>query len=560
MASRSLSLIRRLFKKHPYWSAIVLCASYLIILQFQFVSSGDSWAEAFYEYVHGAVTHHAGDFFFSRGIAGYFEFLPRTLTLLYIHLGLPLGHIDQFFRGVVIIFTIVCTSYIAHKHNRYLIGSDILRIVLALLTLMTFYHITSFSFINVWYVGFIPIVLISLNPKQFRSEWQQVFYAMFCMAIFLTKPSIILLPLVLYRSVKLKEYLLGFILIFSIGLQTLIFFTSNYYTQAALMTTHSSLFSRAIDTVLYTGLIALKTFRIAPPDLLVVIAACTALVGLLWFLIRSLNVIGAILVALTTLLASYTAIFAPDTPSPPVHKFYKAIFYDQFKLQREVFLAFLILMLIFVAMYHVSRRLPFKIRSFGIFILCVVMACAMFRHIDTRSAGLYIDISPFRKTLTARQPLCMPIPPTPAWDQQAMKNKAKAFPWYYESGDYGTCEHTNYGKIIDYSTNKTIDRGLNIETSSPEGVRPLSAILLPVTNLHPERSSALILEDLHSHQTFKAKITRGQSLVFAAFNLSGDPPDSHYVLSLHEVGKTKSALSLSYFTDGTIAEFAYYAE
>jgi hypothetical protein len=54
--------------RRPYLVAFIVCLMYLLLFQRNFVMSPDVWAEAFYEYVHGALVDGKGAFF-DTGIA-----------------------------------------------------------------------------------------------------------------------------------------------------------------------------------------------------------------------------------------------------------------------------------------------------------------------------------------------------------------------------------------------------------------------------------------------------------------------------------------------------------
>lgn len=126
----------QVFLRHPYLYTILFCSLYLLLFQQPFISTGDTWAEAYYEYVHGAIAN-GWQGFFHAGIAGYFNFLPKLISYPYIQFGLPVDKIDHFFRICTILYAVVSVAYIAHRHNRYLIRNDWLRSGLALLTLMS---------------------------------------------------------------------------------------------------------------------------------------------------------------------------------------------------------------------------------------------------------------------------------------------------------------------------------------------------------------------------------------------------------------------------------------
>lgn len=554
----------RACRRHPYVLTFVSLLLYLIIFQPGFVFSGDSWAETFYEYVYGAATG-GKEAFFHVGIAGYFNFLPKLFSYGYILLGAPMQYVDYFLRIVVILYAVACISFIAHPYNRHLIKNDLLRILLAFATLLTFYHISSFSLINVWYVGFIPIILVSLHPKRFVHEWQEVLYATFAVSVCLTKPSVVVLPLIIYRMVRHREFLLGSIISFAVALQTLLFFTSSYYEQfAGIYNQHIGFFEKIISTLLYPGVLALKLYQINPPSIIVVAASTVLLGGLFLLLIRIRGLLQALLIGLTLCIASYTAIYPPDTPPFSVVSGFAAIFSDEMKLQREVLISFVVIFVLFVASGYLVEKYrprwanPLLVKT-GIVAFLVVLTAMSFRSIDTQSAKLHVNIDPFRSSLAKQSAICMPIPPTPSWYPKG----TQVYGWYYESYGLGTCGKTNYDKTIDYgSFNKQLIKNGRAILITNQHDHLLKTIYIPVFNPRPDAASTLVLKNEDTGKTYEAPIESKKTddhLTYVAFNLDGDEVVRHtYHLTLTEKGTNQSKLSTGTFTDKSIALYSYF--
>lgn len=561
--TRMCGLIGRLYNRHAYLATFIILALYLVVFQPAFVFGGDSWAETFYEYVYGAVVGGWQEFF-HVGIAGYFNFLPKLFSYSYVLLGAPVGYVDYFLRFVVIIYTLACVSFIAHPYNRHLIKNNALRLLLAFTTLLTFYHISSFSLINVWYVGFIPIILVSLHPNKFTHEWQEVLYAAFAMSVCLTKPSLVVLPLVAYRMIRHKEYLLGSIIIFGISLETLLFFTSSYYEQwTGVYEQHISFIKKIVNTLLYPGLLILKLYRLEPIHIAVV-GGASALLGILFIaLMKIRDITQTLLIGLTLCLVSYTAIYPPDTPPFSVVSDFSTVFHDEMKLQREVLISFLVVFVLFlvgsfIAEKYTSKRHPWFVMT-GISCGLIILTGLSFRTIDVQSSKLHVNIDPFRTSLTKRDAICMPIPPTPSW----YPKNTSVYGWYYESYGRGTCGKTNYDKTIDYASfgHKTFGNGQRMTIHNPHN-HLIKTVYLPIYNPTPDRATTVILKDTKTGMTFEAPIESKKDkdmLTFVAFNLAnGETIQQDYDFILLEKGISASNLSTGAFTDKSTALYSYF--
>ncbi len=549
------------FTHYTYIYSFVAMIIYLAVFQSTFLLSGDSWAEAFYEYVQGAVTG-GWQVFFTAGIAGYFNFLPKLFSYSYVLFGAPVEYIDHFFRAVTVVYTVACISFITHSYNRFLIKNDFLRVLLAFATLLIFYHISSFSFINVWYVGFIPIILISLSPKRFTHEWQQILYAAFAMSVSFTKPSLVLIPLIIYRMIRHKEYLLGSILLFSTGLQSFFFFASTYY-ETALQTysEHVPLINKMVNTMLYPGLLTLKLYQIPPINLAGLLGA-TVILGLLFAaLVKIRGVIQALLIALTLGLLSYTAIYPPDAAPFSVVSSFEELFIDENKLQREFLITFMVVLSLFIAgsyIFEKSRaRYNYWIKG-SVVILFLLSIVLSFRIIDTQSSKIHINIDPFRSSIAKSSAICMPIPPTPSW----YPKNTTVYGWYYESYGIGTCGKTNYDKQINYSSfgKDIISKGYSFTVINVHNHR-ITSILIPISTPTPLHATNLILKNTKTGESYRAPIvskSNGDALTFVAFNLEGENVEASYHYTLTEDSKDDSRLSTGNFTDGRFAHYSYF--
>ncbi len=549
-----LKRIKYSFYRLPHVYALLFCLVYLLIFQWNFVSTGDAWAEAFYEYVHGAVANGVHGFF-TTGIAGYYNFLPKLLSFPYVILGLPLNHIDQFFRLGVIAFAVASISFIAHPYNRPVIKSDLLRVLLSLCTLMTIGHISSFSMINIWYVGFIPIILISLSPNRFKNEFSQIIYAAFGMAVCLSKPSIVLLPLVLYRAWRHKEYLLGSILTFAIGLQTLLFFSSTFYSSSP-PAAHVGILSKLSDILLYPGVILLKIVHIYPANLLYVVLSTAVLILFSLYAYKKLGLVRISVLLAFTFGLIYTSVFPPDSPLPRVLSSYKYIYLDHTKLQRDIVLSFLLvlsLMFFIEFMMNNATRLA-RYQRYTLISLLLLFVISLYRPIDVSSSNLYVSIDSFRSDLHARSATCMPIAPTPTWVPVNAK-PGPTYGWYYEADALGSCSKLNYEKTLDpvnYIKSPAVSPYM-IDVG-PNG--KIRSLLIPVRTNHAQDTVDFTLTNIDSKKVFRFKVKGRQTdrNAFASFNLGGESQQAVYRYKL----SASSQYEIERFTDGTQAFFAYY--
>lgn len=539
-------------RAHPFITAIIISLLYLMVFQNPFMRTGDAWAESWYEYIHGAfVNGKAG--FFELGIAGYFNFLPKMLSYPYVLLHLPLEYIDYFFRFATIAFVIGCTSFIAHPYNRPLVKSSFLRIILAIALLMCFSHITIFSMINAWYAGFIPFILVSLSPYRFRNELRMVLYAAFALAVSLTKPSIILLPFAIYRMVRHKEYLLGFIVSFGIILQTLFLFSSKYLSGFPAI--EADLVERGLATLLYPGLILLKSFGVTFSSFLLIIVASLFIAALLYTSYHKIGLIRTGLLTLVILSASYTSLYAPDSPAPSLIKDYTLLMADDQKLQREVVVQLMLLIPTFISLGWLTEKLRPKRLYVVVLTLTSLTLLPLYRPIDVTSAALTTDLKPFQQELKNRSIDCIPIAPNALW---GVKERSKrTYPWYFERGEYGSCGRTNYAKSFYRSsfTKRTSEiPELSVTLDEPH---TLTAFSLPVRLLSPRDKTILTLTENISGKHFTATVAERQfdEMANPVFNLAGLPKNAQFRFSL---SSSNPDVFIGTFDDQTPLSFTYF--
>ncbi len=544
--------ILRWLQARPHAVASLVLIAYLAILQPRFIWSGDVWAEGYAEYLVNALTF-GWKTFFSLGWANYFNLIPKVLSNLYVTLHLPVGYIDYFYRATVVLYAVASTAFIAHPSNRRLIPSDSLRILLALATIEILYHVSSFSFINVWYIGFVVVVMICLNPRPMRSGWQ-IPYGIFAIAAVLTKPSIILLPLVAYRAYRTKEYVAGGIIAGAIGLQTLLMALS--YPSVTLEPIR--LTTKAAILALGSGLVALKALNIPPVSLAIVALAMGVLMGLVWYVGRTRGWLLASTLVATFGLATYTQYFVPDLPAPAFFRQFQDIFHDDFKLQRAIMPSFLVLLLIYLAADSFLRfggrwRWLRPVPPVAIFASLLALVAVQYRPIDLQRAVFAADISQYRHSLNARQSVCVPIPPHPGWDNYL---KVPAGNWWFQH--YGGCIGRHYEQSPAPGLSQTFPDGLPLVVAGQSDLQ-LKSVLVALYNPRPRNRHHLQLRDQATGHIYTAIVpakTNGEALSYVAFNLHGLEPQQQYHLLLTDVTPGRPLpLKAALFADRTPAYY-----
>jgi hypothetical protein len=555
--SRILGAVKGSFTKWPHFYTAVLCLLYLASFQTSFLFSGDTWAEAFYEYVKFALQGQWEEFF-RLGIAGYFNFLPKILSFTYILNGFPLDQVDYFFRISVVMFAISCVSFIAHPFNHSLIKNDWLRVIMAIMTLNLLYHVSAFSFINVWYIGFIPIILITLNPNKIYREWKQVLYAAFAVAVCLTKPSLILAPLVIYRMVRLREWLLGFIILLAITVQTALFLTSEYYLQAQV--DQADVVTRLTSLFYGAGVTVFKTFDVYPPHIFFVAIAAMLLASALFVVYINKRRLQAVMLALVFGLFLYIYLYAPDALLNVNEANYLQQFNDISKLQRELIPSFLVLVPFFmcadILIDSFGRQRAFRFnKAWLVIIPMALLAMWQYRPIDALSNKVYMNIDPFRSSLKNHESTCMPVPPTPTWGMNAEPNSS----WLYEH--YGICASRNTKLKFDYdSFDRPIGEQFDFSIANHLDLQ-IKSILIPIANPAPVETRTLMLKNIDTNKTYTAQVTgksNNEAVSFVLFNLAKEGNRSVYNFRLSEQNTASSTLKTGYFKQGGLAYYAYF--
>lgn len=486
----------------------------MIIVNHSFVFSGDIWAETFPEYVNEAIGLPWRDVI-SSSWAGYLTIIPSFLSKLYVYLGLPLGYIDLYLRAISVTFLLLCVGFIGHPINRKLIPQDWLRVLIALFVLLSARHVSTLSFINVWYAGFIVVALVSLSDKRLSTPYN-ILFTLFTIGISLTKSSLVLLPLVLYRTLKTKRYISGALQVAAISLQTyLTVFSKNGYGDSSIK---FSILDIIKDLLLGASVSLFKIFHIMPANALLVLIASFMLIGFVLYLWPKKDYIRLFVIAVAVALTLYLQIFAPDNSFTNLWRSYPQAIHDSYKLQREVFGNFMLLLLLGVILSRIHIILlgkPRRLTGLYSVILLLLIGMAPLSPIKTASLGVSTSISPYRSALNAGQSVCMPVPPTPGWDYQAI--------WFFQY--HGGCYRKQKPLPIDFTSfNNNIHESAQVFSVESTPKDDLKTLLILVRK-QSGTSTTINLKDTDTGKTYSVKTpSNSEDYAFVSLNLNGIGP------------------------------------
>jgi len=560
--------------RHQGFTLYILCAAllalYLLLCQTNFTLSGDTWAEAFPEYVNDVLTKDPSDIIQSSW-AGYLTIIPSFLTQLYVSSHLPLGNIDYYFRFVTLTFAVLCCSFIAHPFNRRLIKSDALRFFLAFLTLFSICHVSGLAFINIWYVGFIAIMLVCTSRKQLTLK-RELAFTTFAALICLTKPSLIIIPFVLYRlarqlnihqipltktkgkvrpATRWKNWIqtawksskIGIIssciLLLAIAVESyLTVFGQNGFSSGAV---HVSPLMLIPDLFLASGTLLLKVLHV-PFITQWLVLISSAFVVMLFVVLFHRTKLLTITMALCLLLGIYLHIYSPDNTLDNVWMNFLHLYSDQTKLQRELVPNFMLLLALFMNIGYLLESKLFRQKKSvqRIFIailalLFVIIAKPWGTIINQNTAQFYsVDISNYRASLNNNQPVCMPLAPTAFLDNTAN--------WFFQYN--GGCYHLDSGHTFSQTSfthrvndERTIRLKGGIENN-------LKTVVLPIKIENPKPGMIITIQDQLTGKKYTAAIRLLPSpYQQLSFNTSGiDQRPGDYVFTLHLTDTTNVSL------------------
>ncbi len=515
-------------RRQPMHAAVILGALYLVVFQRQFVLTGDVWAETHMEYLDEALKH-GPEMIFTPGWAGYLSLLPSLLAELYVSLGLPIGYIDVFYKLAIVVFALGCMAACASNTMKGLVENVWLRLALALSMLLLLKDISIFSFINIWYLGFVPLILLCLSTSKL-TEKQQLFFAVGGLLLVLTKPSILLLPFVLYRMVRTKEYFSGGVVAAGVVLQTvtMIFFDPRNAGAAA---------TREIVTIVKAvftggGVELLKMLHVIPTHFVYVVLANALLLGILVIIYRRWGLVRAGLLVFGYAFAVYAYVLAPDAAIFSRLTNYEQIYAYNFKYQREflvnIFLVISMFLAAMVAWPLIRKRLPGRVGLVVAGVTAGLWLGLLHTPIDVESAGVAASISPFRQSLNTGQSVCVPIPPTPKYFPNAN--------WQYAFNT--ECHNRNFDRSPDYdSMNISLRDKISftiLNDASFDEDRPLKTVYVVVKNLDPKTPAAFKLTEVVSGKEFTGYVpARGrEELNFIPVNVASVPMRDEYEFTI----------------------------
>lgn len=545
----ALPLARRLkvgLRKHLFLVGLLSIGLYLLLLQTVLLFSGDTWAESFAEYLHETLMVGWKDVF-APSWAGYLTVIPSALSASFVSSGIPLGLVDYYFRATAILFAALSASFVGLRWNRKIIKSDTLRVLLAVLLIALFSGVSDFSFINVWYMGFIPIIFICLNPS-LLSPIRQVGYVIFSVLVVLTKPSIVLAPLVIYRMFKTKQYVSNIAVLLAIGLQTYMLLFAG---PPAMQTNVTPGATEAILALFVgSGISVLKFFSVFPSSMWFVIAANFLLALMFWYVAKKRNIWMAIVLAMAFLVAVYAQYMAPGEYLYRKVQNFAALYNFDLKLQRDllinsIFTIWLVLLIPSVVAF-IKQKVSHKYVKYALLTVLFsgifLQAVRIYHPLDARQA---MDISPFRHSLTVRQPICIPLPtPRPTGLDPE---------WYFQDG--GTCITPQKHQKLQPSAipaNEVVR--MRVEGLGPY---PLKSILLPL--YVPDGVSGMVtIRDLRTGQSYTAAVHKSREEIRPiAFNTAGVTVQDSY-----EFEVTSTTIGSARFGQGSDtgqpAHYAYF--
>lgn len=510
-----------------FYLTLILLSLYMLVFQNSYVFGGDSWAEAFPEYLNDALMLPWNEIF-SSGWAGYLTIIPALFTNLYVWSWLPLGSIDIYFRIITLVFAIGSIAFIAHPINRGLIKNDFIRVFIALILLLSFRHVSALAFINIWYVGFFIIALVSLSKAKISRVWEWL-YTAFALLVALSKTSLVILPFVIYRTIVQKKYISGGIIGAAAILQTLltVFADTGYGGEDI----NFSIIEIIIGAFLSVGILTFKIFQVTPPHLIAIIIVSLIVIGMgIYSAIKSrqrLFQIGLLFIGLG--LSIYLHVFAPDNSFSTLWVSYMELFNDVGKYQREFMINFFILLIIGIFLSDIIKDIPKKFKRITLFsvviiILGMFLAINPFAKIDTTSAAVQSSVSSFRTSLNIEEPICMPVAPTPLWDYRAR--------WFFQYK--GGC-YTNIPTLpIDMdSFNQGIDNNgvtLTIPATSKDELKTVGVVIGTDKGFVGD----LTLTDLSINKSFSVHLeNEAGGLQFVSFNTTAlGPREFSYSMKL----------------------------
>jgi hypothetical protein len=526
---RYYAIAQAFVEAHPVLVSIVVSTLYLVLFQRKFLLRGDVWAETHAEYLTRAVVDHYTEAFHA-GWAGYIEIIPATLAKAYKLMQFPLGYIDYYYKAIVIIFTLTCVGLASIKAIRPLFRYVWLQIAFCLAMLLALRDVSAFSFINIWYLGFVPIMLVSMSGSKLTTR-QQLFYTPFTILVTLTKPSQILLPFIVYKLVKTRQFMSDGLILVAVLAQTYVMVFLDPRHTAQNTTKDLVLIVKAI--LITGGTEVLKFIKLPPHNLIIIVLANILLVALAILIYRRLGLFVAGLIILGYAYAVYGYALPVDAPVySDIHR-YLDIYYFNYKTQRETLIEVFILLAAILSlgsMSAITRWQSIKKYTSGktvhatTVVIVLMLLIRVYIPVEVESAGVAAHIDSFRDDLSAGRSVCAPIPPTPAYFPHAN--------WLYESNTI--CHARNFDLTPELSRmNNSLATAYSFAIPNDTPFE-LKTVYFIIRNSSPQTQGSLQLVDKQSGMKFYATVPARdkEAISFIPINVSGLPLRTVYEFEL----------------------------
>ncbi len=532
-------------RMHPFWTGCIIALLYLGILQRHWMFSGDLWAENQAEYLDEAIRYSFSEVIMPNW-AGYLTILPSLLAKLYVVFEGPLGYSDYFFRAIDVVFIVLCGGAIVST-SRGIIQPYGGRLLLSLACIATITDPAMATYCNVWYVGFVPLLLAGINQQPYTRR-QQWLYAVGGAAMALCKPALVLVPSALWRMIKTKEYTTGFLVLISAAAQTTIMLVADPRGIASEASRDIWTISQAVFTG--SGVAVWKLFQATPHAVSDLYIANIVLFAMVILASRKLGYMRTLILLICYMLSVYVFVLAPDAPVFTTTAEFATISRYMYKPQRELPIYTLLVVISGVGLAYVwhwlnnaSRRKTYLRTSMLYLLLSIVVGiCWLYHPIANRAPGMQLNVDSFRLQLTNKQPLCMPLPPNGLYIPEAN--------WLL---NYQTFCANPQAKFTVSDTSIPNDEPLVITSYYQLPLRTVGLVVAPE---NPSRSTKLTLTDLGTNQVFYSTIDPSHHKTELAVFYVGLIPDrgEDFKWSL----SSSQPVRLGTFTNGSPALYGYF--
>ncbi|MCT7593188.1 hypothetical protein [Aliarcobacter butzleri] len=537
----NISFIKNLLNKN--WTYFVIFLIYFFIVQYDFILRTDVFAEAFQQYVYNFKFLDVYKII-EINTFGYFGVLPSFLTYMYILFDFPLGYIDYYFKIVILSFVFISLYFVFSEKTNNLFLNPILKILFSIL-LISFLDFTIFSFINIWYVGFISIIFISLSLITIKDKTILFLYTIFASFVILSKPPLFILPIIVYALYNKKNIVSNILLLLFSFIQVI-----SLLLNASTVVNGVKLTESFIDKV-YNTFEAFYYFTIKflsiQPNMLVFIVFTM-------FLIIGVYRKGGIILVLTLAASIFAGCFLfANAPDFKMNNYYEILNYPFNTRSFPVLILLLVVtfisihsFLIWVESFEIKSNYK-KLQSLFIILVVVFFASRnYFYHKVNNSTLEYTNvIENFREDLTLRNDICMPVAPYGNW--------------MYVIDNTKSCKIKNNNRIYD-STKPEIEISKNKYFINIDENIELKTILIPIIKLNDKdnQNVKLILIDNDTNDIYEAYNENvNDKASFLAFNLSRMIKKDSYHFTLYSL--TENTYGFTFNDDkSTLVHYIYF--